>query len=401
MKIALVTFDFYAERHGGVSSVCFKVFDSIRNSMNSKIEIVSFSNSKGDPNSISFLSPKSYKSVRPTYDGFFHGAPIVRIGSIGSEFEFMRYRKRKELLEFFGNYDLIIVVTGFLQFANVIPRVSVPVLIQCATRLTWERKSQYLSMSRFKRLFLKSQLPILALQEMRVLRSKATFLVENTRMQKWVQSRAINAPIMWYPGIQSRKHELTSSQNPQKTGCFISIGRLNEARKGWDRLFLAYKKAYDSCNDLPNLVVVGAGSFSGYTAELLLTLLPRYPIKILGKLSDDERNSTLNCASYFLQTSHEEGLGLAALEALSFGVPLICSATDGSREYVIEGVSGTLVEQSSKFIDDFSQAIIRSQTWNYDSLHRSSLDLYNKFFDNQISQDSLINVILSKIEIKS
>ena len=194
---------------------------------------------------------------------------------------------------------------------------------------------------------------------------------------------------------------MTSSRNPQKTGCFISIGRLNETRKGWDRLFLAYKKAYDNCNDLPNLVVVGAGSFSRYTTELLSTLLPRYPIKILGKLSDDERDSTLSSASYFLQASHEEGLGLAALEALSFGVPLICSATDGSREYVIEGVSGTLVEQSSRFIEDFSQAILRSQTWDYKSLHRSSLDLYNKLFDKQISQDRLIGIISSKIEIKS
>ena len=401
MKIALVTFEFYAERNGGVSSVCCRVLESISKGMNSKIEIISFSNSHGDPNSISFFSPKSYKNTRLTYDGTFQGAPIVRIGSIGSEFEFMRYRKRSELSEFFGSYDLIIIVTGFLQFANVLPRVNVPVLIQCATRLTWERKSQYFSMSGFKRLFLKFQIPILALQEMRVLRSKVTVLVENTRMQKWVQSRAINAPIMWYPGIESCKNELISSRNPQKTGCFISIGRLNETRKGWDRLFLAYKKAYDNCNDLPNLVVVGAGSFSRYTAELLSTLLPRYPIKILGKLSDDERDSTLSSASYFLQASHEEGLGLAALEALSFGVPLICSATDGSREYVIEGVSGTLVEQSSRFIEDFSQAILRSQTWDYNSLHRSSLDLYNKLFDKQISQDRLIGIISSKIEIKS
>jgi glycosyltransferase involved in cell wall biosynthesis len=400
MKIALVTFDFNAERHGGVSSVCFKVFESIRKGIKSEIEIISFSNSKKDPNSISFSSPMSYRNIRLTSDGFFQGAPIIRIGSIGSEFEFMRYRKRSELADFFSRYDLIIVVTGILQFANVIPRVKVPMLIQCATRLSWERKSQYLSMSRLKRIFLKLQLPFLSLQEIRVLRSNATVLVENTRMQKWVQSRSVNPPIMWYPGIQSRRNELTSSQKPHKSGCFVSIGRLNEARKGWDRLFLAYKRAYDFHGGLPELVVVGAGFFSGRTAELLSSLMQRYPIKILGNLSDQERDITLNNASYFLQTSHEEGLGLAALEALSFGVPLICSTTDGSREYIFEGVSGKLVEQGENFVVDFSQAIIESQSWDYESLHLGSLDVYNKIFDLKLSQDRLMSIISSKIEMK-
>jgi glycosyltransferase involved in cell wall biosynthesis len=400
MKIALVTFDFNAERYGGVSSVCLKVFESIGKGMKSEIEIISFSNTKSNPYSICFSSPKSYRNIRLTNDGFFQGSPIIRIGSIGSEFEFMRYRKRSELTEFFSRFDLIIVVTGILQFANVIPRVKVPVLVQCATRLSWERKSQYLEMSRFKRIFLKLQRPVLSVQEKRVLASNVTVLVENNRMQKWVQSRSVNAPIMWYPGIRSRKNELNSSKKPEKTGCFISIGRLNEARKGWDRLFLAYKQAYDLHDGLPELVVVGAGSFSGSTAALLSSLLPRYPIKILGQLSDHERDVILSNSSYFLQTSYEEGLGLAALEALSFGVPLICSTTDGSQEYVFEGLNGKLVEQGESLIVDFSQAIIASQSWDYESLHLGSLDVYNKLFDIEFSQDSLMTIISSKTEKK-
>jgi glycosyltransferase involved in cell wall biosynthesis len=397
MKIALVTFDFDADRHGGVSSVCFRIFESIRNGLKSDIEVISFSNSRRDANSISFLRFRSYRNNRISRDGFYLGAPVTRIGSVGSEFEFMRYRRRRELTKYFRQFDLIIVVTGVLQFANVLPKLDVPIVIQCATRLTWERKSQYEEMTKLKRFFLKLQLPLLSLQERRVLGIDATILVENSKMQKWVQTRAFNEPILWYPGIRAQKEELQTLRNSNGKGYYISVGRLNESRKGWNRLFLAYKEAYDNHKGLPDLVIIGSGSFSKDTREILTSLLPRYPIKVLGKLSDHDRDSMFCGASYFLQTSHEEGLGLAALEALSFGIPLICSATDGSKEYVIEGVSGILVEQSSNFIQNFSQAIILSQTWDYAALSRSSLELFYKVFDLQISQERLMKIISSRI----
>lgn len=397
MKIALVTFDFDSEKHGGVSSVCFRIFESIRNEMKSHIEIISFSNSSRDTNSINILRPKSYKNNLKFQDGYFRGAPIIRIGAIGSEFEFMRYRKRRELTEFFSEFDLIIVVTGILQFANVIPHVNVPIFIQCATRLTWERKSQYREMQRSKKLLLGLQLPLLAFQEKRVLRLNATFLVENSRMQKWIKARAINAPMMWYPGVPARNMGALTSRTPRIKGHFISVGRLNESRKGWNRLFLAYKNAYDTVEKLPELIVVGAGSFSNETRKLLSSLVPNYPIKVLGELSDEERDLQICGASYFLQTSYEEGLGLAALEALRLGVPLICSATDGSREYVVEGVSGILVDQSPKFIENFGNAIIQSQDWNYAALHHNSLKLFYDKFEIQKSHNKLIQILSQQI----
>jgi glycosyltransferase involved in cell wall biosynthesis len=162
-------------------------------------------------------------------------------------------------------------------------------------------------------------------------------------------------------------------------------------------LFTAYEKAYLEDSSIPPLLVIGWGEFSSGDRDVLVEAQKACPILVLHDLTSEERDAKLKTASFFLQASYEEGLGLAALEALSFGVPLICSATDGSREYVIEGVSGMLIEQSSEFVGDFSQAIILSQTLEYAELRRGSLELFYEVFELEISKHKLVQIISSQI----
>lgn len=397
MKIGVITLGFEAENPGGVANVVIKVLDFIVREKSYTVELFSFSNKIYDPNSFAILHPRK-KRRKLVESGFFFGeVPLTRIGAIGSELEFLRYRKRNELVYLFEKFDLLIVVTGALQFANVLPKLQIPVLIQCATRLNWERKSQYKSMVTLKKLALKMQMPILAIQEFKVLRSNVLFLVENSKMQDWISMRSKFYPKMWYPGIETTSSLSYLGKGPQKEGHFISVGRFNEPRKGWDRLFLAYKAAYDRMGNLPPLIVIGWGSFSKEVQAIIDELIPRYPIKVLPNLSNQERDSQIQSASYFLQTSHEEGLGLAALEALGFGVPLICSETDGSREYVIEGVSGALVTQGKYFTVEFANVIIQSQNWDYAALSFRSKKLFDKQFNSDVSQKKLIEIIKTSI----
>lgn len=393
MKLAIVTFNFDSGRHSGVNRVVSELHQMLKELIHAEIDIVSFYNDSKNVNSISLLRPKIFHTTLVKEDGWFQNSKIIRIGSIGSELEVLRYRKRVELKDYFERYSVIFVVTGIMQFANVIPNLQIPVFVQCATRLKWERKSQYPSMSRFKRLILKMQLPILANQEYRVLKSGSIILVENSRMNEWIESKGFIKHEIWYPAVKVLSKDSKLKYSPSINGHFVSVGRLNDARKGWKRLFLAYKEAYDSNPQIPSLVVVGGGEFSDKVQEIVDELVGSYPINIMRNASDFDRDRVLTSSSYFLQASYEEGLGLAALEALSFGVPLICSETDGSREYVLDGKSGKLVRQGKRFIQEFSEAILSSQSWNYKYLHTSSKEIFASKFSYEVSLQQLHEIL--------
>jgi glycosyltransferase involved in cell wall biosynthesis len=71
-------------------------------------------------------------------------------------------------------------------------------------------------------------------------------------------------------------------------------------------------------------------------------------------------------ARLFVYITHEEGLGSAALLAMSAGVPVIASNVGGLREMVSHGATGLLVENSAaeiaaaiRLLYDDEQAAVR------------------------------------------
>jgi glycosyltransferase involved in cell wall biosynthesis len=390
MKIAIVTSGFNLEKPGGVSNVVLKVAAAIQQI--SEFEVLSFANEKTDPRSIQFFNPRTYRKLQPSRA--LHGnIPVWHIGAAGSEFEFLRYRKRKKLTTFFSSYDLILVVTGVLQLANVIPKVDVPVYVQCATRLKWERKSQYSRMSLRRQLALRSQTPFLAFQEHRVLRSQFRFLPENLIMHGWINKRARLKPLMWYPGIEAPLKYVARSDPNFKKAPYISVGRFGDRRKGWARLIEAYKLAYDTKGNLPGLNLIGWGQFDDLEGYDLKELQGQYPIRIYSNLSNADRDNMVMGSSIFLQASFEEGLGLAAIEATSFGLPVLASDTDGSREYVVNGSNGFRVPQGKHFIEDFAEAIISTDAWNYQEMSHKSREIFEEKFEKQISESNLLKIL--------
>ncbi len=76
-------------------------------------------------------------------------------------------------------------------------------------------------------------------------------------------------------------------------------------------------------------------------------------VRLLGYRTDMEE--ILQCADCFAFPSHREGLGIAAIEALLCGVPLIAADNRGTREYAING--GNSIVCKSNSVEDFKNAI--------------------------------------------
>ncbi|MCR4648710.1 MAG: glycosyltransferase family 4 protein [Lachnospiraceae bacterium] len=78
-------------------------------------------------------------------------------------------------------------------------------------------------------------------------------------------------------------------------------------------------------------------------------------VRLLGYRTDIE--DVLQSADCFAFPSKREGLGIAAVEALLTGVPLIASDNRGTREYAIDGKNGFVCDAGS--VSDFEEAITK------------------------------------------
>lgn len=138
----------------------------------------------------------------------------------------------------------------------------------------------------------------------------------------------------------------------QRENFVLSVGSMGPC-KGYD--FLIRSLARVDARIRPRLVIVsnaGAGSYSTWIAALAkengVVLEERRLV------SDDELVKLYNRAALFLYTPYEEPFGLAAVEAMACGTPVVAVAEGGVRESVIDGETGL---RTSRDESAFARAI--------------------------------------------
>jgi N-acetyl-alpha-D-glucosaminyl L-malate synthase BshA len=88
------------------------------------------------------------------------------------------------------------------------------------------------------------------------------------------------------------------------------------------------------------LLLVGEGPERLFAQQLVKELRLVDDVRFLGQI--DHTESVLRCADVFLLPSEQESFGLAALEALACGVPVVGATTGGLPEVVRHGETGYL-----------------------------------------------------------
>lgn len=125
---------------------------------------------------------------------------------------------------------------------------------------------------------------------------------------------------------------------PKDAYMILSVGELNDNKNHQ----LVLRSIAELGNKAVHYVLVGVGVNRTMLEELATALNISEQVHFLGYRTDI--NSLDNCADVFAFPSQREGLGMAALEALACGTPVIGMNTRGIREYVIEGETGYLFE---------------------------------------------------------
>jgi glycosyltransferase-like protein len=129
----------------------------------------------------------------------------------------------------------------------------------------------------------------------------------------------------------------------------LTIGGI-EPRKGSLTLLEGFARVRALAPDLdPLLVVAGGATLFDYRHEVdrfharAVSLGVQESVRVLGSLPDHQIESLYRAADVFAFPSTKEGFGLAALEALASGLPVVASALDEFATYLSDGRSALLV----------------------------------------------------------
>lgn len=126
---------------------------------------------------------------------------------------------------------------------------------------------------------------------------------------------------------------------PEDAFVAVTIGRL-VARKSTEQLVTALR-----ASGLPNvhLLIVGDGPDAGTLRAAAAAAGLSGRVHLLGQVSDVEKYRALSVADVFVSSSQHEGFGLVFLEAMAFGLPVICYDHGGQTDFLRTGETGHVV----------------------------------------------------------
>jgi glycosyltransferase involved in cell wall biosynthesis len=342
-RIALVTSGF--EIGGGIPTVARWLRDCLRSTAGYTVDVHDLATSSRDPYSRRLLAPRSWmRSSLRSRSG--DEDPVDRWGANAVEIEAMRYRPRRELTRALQSYDLIQVVAGSPAWASAALGTGVPTVLLVASTVAWERRWQLAQQTGVRRIWRQSMTKLAGRAERRALRRTDAVLVLNSSMLEFVRSRRRERVIKAPPGVDTIFFSPPVS-GWRRDGYLLSVCRLNDARKGLERMIHAYATMCGFHESSPPLVLAGSGQLPSPLIGLVAALGLSSRVTIRSNVDKRALAELYRGASVFLQTSYEEGLGMSVLEAMACGLAVVCTDTAGTRETVVDGVTGWLVPQDS------------------------------------------------------
>lgn len=354
MRIAIVTQGF--STGGGVASIARWLREGLTMAGHS-VDVHDLAASRRDVRSRRVAAPRTWRAelaaeANGTDIGLFHwGANWV-------EFEGQRYRPRLQLTSVLDAYDLIQVVAGGPALALATSESSPPKALQVATTLLLELPSQLPRMVPMKRVLKTLSLRALHRLEVKGLRAMDHVFVENRYMEQWVREHGQPHVTFAPPGIDTDTFGPMGAWDPRRP--IIAFGRLGDSRKDWPTAVEAYERLVAATGLGNRLVLAGKGPLAPALIAKLRASPVRNRIDVRENVPAGELPGLLASGSVFLQSSLEEGLGLAGLEAMACGLPVVATRTVGSAEYVRDGENGYLVELGPDTARDLAMSLSRA-----------------------------------------
>ncbi len=261
----------------------------------------------------------------------------------------------------FSNFDIVISVTSEAAKGIITKPGTLHICYMLTpTRYLWSHEKAYQQESKgiFLRMFSSylKRWDLVASTRPDVIIPISAHIKE--RVQKYY--KRVCLPVI-YPPVQVERYVMTKqSQKKYSYEYDVIVSRLVP----YKRIDLAIEAAIQNKT---HLHIIGEGSDRERLEDIAGN--SKY-IHFLGKLSDEHVYDQLQAAFSFLSPADED-FGIAAVEALACGKPVICFASSGTAETIVDGQTGVAFLNQTRL--DVSRAMIRSHTiqWDADYIKQS------------------------------
>ena len=157
----------------------------------------------------------------------------------------------------------------------------------------------------------------------------------------------IKNKLVFIPNPISLPKANTKTYNPK---IILAVGRLDTV-KGFDLLIKAWGEIYSNHLDW-KLQIVG----SGEEKNNLSKIIKQNDIKNVELIPETkEIEKFYSNASIYVMSSREEGWGMVILEAMSFGLPIICFENSGAKKLIKNEHTGIFVKLND--VEDLAKTI--------------------------------------------
>jgi glycosyltransferase involved in cell wall biosynthesis len=197
-------------------------------------------------------------------------------------------------------------------------------------------------------------------------------------------------------GIRRPPEVLASRQDygfSQDEVLLVTVGRL-VARKATGQLIAMMNSLR---NENARLLILGSGPQEQMLKEEVKARQLSDKVLFMGFVDEIKKFQILKMSNIYLSTSQHEGFGLAFLEAMACGLPVICYDYGGQTDFLEEGTTGHLIPLNDlkSFTDRCLALILDSQsrqTMEWNNLQKvqelfieSCAQRYEAIFDQAIA----------------
>ena len=272
----------------------------------------------------------------------FDTQPCIAVGCWLPELEFSYYRPGAKWMELVAAHDRHIAVGGTILVSNILHAANVPHMVWCASTMIDDRIDRRRAMPFARRLFDTAVIgTVQSRMERKLLGCDATFMAVSRYAADTLIEKGASRDRMSVVPVPVDTNLFCLPPTPPEPARIGFAGRPEDPRKNLPLLLRAVAELKQQG---VTATLALTGDAQPGLMQLALDLGIAGQISFAGWLPDKDLPAFLQSLDIFVFASGKEGLGIAGLQAMASGVPVVSTRCGGPEDYVLPGETGLLTD---------------------------------------------------------